>query len=124
MPTVSETSVELTKALAEAKTAHDALDKARSTLAPLESTAKEADQKVTTLMKQYQSLTMDAPEWVGKKKGRRSKGTYNISNESKIARVGKAAYSRTITAGGSEKDAKTAQKQAEKNLAAKIGVTA
>jgi len=56
MSSLSEVAANLQAALAESQKLHKALEDARAKLAPLETEAKEADEKVSGLMAEYQSL--------------------------------------------------------------------
>jgi hypothetical protein len=119
MTNTSEVLAELQKALSAAERAHATLEKAKSSLAPLETAAKEADSAVAVLMRQYQGLTGESSGRGGRRGPRKA---YNISPENKIAATEKRAYTRAINAGKSEVEAKKAGKAAAKALAEKLGV--
>ncbi|HXP88719.1 MAG TPA: hypothetical protein VN841_28570 [Bryobacteraceae bacterium] len=119
MTNTSEVLAELQKALSAAERAHATLEKAKSSLAPLETAAKEADNAVSVLMRQYQGMTGESSGRGGRRGPRKA---YHISNENKIAASGKRAFTRAKNAGASDVDAKKARKEAEKALAKKLGV--
>jgi hypothetical protein len=54
---ISEIAAQLKSALGEAEAAHDALEKAKAALAPLEAATIEKDEAVTRLMAEYQAAT-------------------------------------------------------------------
>ena len=72
MSSLSEVAANLQAALAESQKLHKALEDARAKLAPLETEAKEADEKVSGLMAEYQSLA-NPEESRGRKKAAGSK---------------------------------------------------
>ena len=86
---------------------------------PLEEAAHKAAEKVNELILKFQTANGFVAARGAKRK---SAKPYNLPPASKIARVGKAAYTRAINAGQSEKDAKAAQKSAESSLKVKLGV--
>jgi hypothetical protein len=119
MTNTSEVLGELQKALSAAERAHATWEKAKSSLAPLETAAKEADSAVAVLMKQYQALTGESSGRGGRRGPRKA---YNISPENKIAATEKRAFTRAKNAGASDADAKKAGKTAAKGLAEKLGM--
>lgn len=119
MTNTSEVLAELQKALSAAERAHATLEKAKSSLTPLEETAKEADSAVAVLMKQYQGLTGESSGRGGRRGPRKS---YFISNENKIVAAEKRAVTRMKKKGASDADAKKAGKAAAKALAEKLGM--
>jgi hypothetical protein len=119
MTNTSEVLAELQKALSAAERAHATLEKAKSSLAPLETAAKEADGAVAVLMKQYQGLTGESSGRGGRRGPRKS---YFISSENKIVAAEKRAVTRMKKKGASDADAKKAGKAAAKALAERLGV--
>ena len=118
-----EVQKQLQAALSDSTKLESEFQAALAKIQPLRDAVHAKQLEVNSLITSFQKLTnADVPA----RKRRRSSGAprkaYAISNESKISRVGKSAYSRTIKGGGSEKDAKAAQKAAEKSLAEKLGV--
>jgi hypothetical protein len=121
MSELHDVQTELQQALTASAKAQEQLDQARLKLAPMEATANEAADLVNKLIRRFQVLTKAEVSGPTTKKKRILK-PYNITPESKIGRVGKAAYTRAINAGAPEKEAKAAQKSAEAALKAKLGV--
>jgi hypothetical protein len=119
---MSELTIEeqMQAAMKESAAASKALADAKAKLSPLEEAAHSAATKLNEIILKFQVANGFVSAGPTKKK--RVMKAYNITNESKIARSGKAAYTRTINGGGSEKDAKAAQKSAEAALKTKLGV--
>jgi hypothetical protein len=122
---MSELTIEeqLQSALTESAKATKTLSDARAKLAPLESAAQLAAASVNDLIKKFQLANgFGDGSGVGNGKKKRILKPYNITPESKIGRVGKAAYTRAKTAGLSDREAKKAQADAEASLKLKLGV--
>lgn len=120
--TLVEIQIQLQKSLTESTKAQADYDAALAKLEPLKQTASVKAAEVNSLISAFQKATgVEVPA-----KGRRGSSgprkAYNITPESKIAALGKRAYTRAIKGGATEKDAKAAQKNAEKSLSEKLGV--
>jgi hypothetical protein len=119
---MSEQSIEelMAVAMKESAAASKALADAKAKLSPLEEAAHTAAEKLNGIILKFQVANGFVSAGPSKKK--RILKPYNITPESKVSRVGKAAYTRSINAGSSEADAKKSQRDAEKALKAKLGV--
>jgi hypothetical protein len=118
MENLSEIQSDLVKALAESAKASEQLEK-------LEETARERQSVVQTLIGRFQAAT-------GTETPRRSKRggvsgprkAYNIDPKKKIEAMGKRAITRALTKNPNLSDAekKKIGRDAEKSLAAKLGI--
>lgn len=120
--TLVEIQTQLQKALAESAKAQSDYDAAVAKLEPLKQAAHAKQTEVNSLISAFRKATGVEVPARGRRGSSGPRKTYNISNESKIAASGKRAYTRSIKGGATEKDAKAAQKAAEKALTEKLGV--
>jgi hypothetical protein len=125
METLAEIQQELEKALRDSSSAQSAYDSALAKLEPLKTTAEEKRAAVQTLIGRFQAAT-------GTETPRRSRRggvsgprkSYNIDPKKKIEAAGKRAITRAVTKNPHLSDAekKKIGRDAEKSLAAKLGV--
>jgi hypothetical protein len=123
--TILEVQTSLQKALTEANDAQAKLDRARAGLEPLETAAAEKQKEVNSLILEFQKLSGVVPV----KRSRRGgvsgpRKSYNIDPKKKIEAAGKRAITKALSKNPSltESEKKKIGRDAEKSLAAKLGV--
>ena len=116
---ISSISSQLQEQLKACSISAKALEDAKLSLAPLEQKADEDQQLANRLMDSFRKLSGGTGSSLSIPK-KRKLAPYNITPESKIARSGKAAYTRAINGGKSEADANKAKRNAEKMTTEKL----
>jgi hypothetical protein len=120
---ISEIASQLQTALKEAQAAHEALEKAKVALTPLEQAATDKDETVAKLMIEYQTQTGvgSAPAPATTRRRRRAPLKARTPEENVLIQE-KKARTQAERAGLSKKDADKAAREAGAKSAAKAGI--
>jgi hypothetical protein len=116
---LAEIQEQLQKALGEGAKLESDYQTQLAKLQPLRDAVNAKTAEINSLIQAFQRLTNATVPTKGKRVMKR----YSITNESKLAAQSKRSYTRAINQGMTEKQAKQIATDAEKKLAAKLGMS-